>query len=366
MDFTNGKKADDILPIFTPYGLIPGVTGAGVELDDPLRRSIFGPELPMESYKPKENSRIEDTTARQLHPFLFLRVKKGVFRCYDETLWQIVLNLEGTIYLSDRANCPQEEYSTILRRLTRQVYGTPNIEVDILLARHGKNPYAIWTFDFLKIRLLFDVLSERVTLEFENIPMSKQIAKDNGPIPDIYTYFAPETPEQIEEYEEFFGPEMSYEEYFGQDHEEEEFENENQEEEQGIMSPADIKSVTAMAEFGDAQCQFTLGDLYESGRGVTRDLEKARHWYSLAAEQNDLDALIALAFLLENGPMAMIDYEKAIDCYSRAAEAGEPVAIKRLFDIYKEGQIGQPVDWKKANHYKSLLQKGREKGLDED
>ena len=46
-----------------------------------------------------------------------------------------------------------------------------------------------------------------------------------------------------------------------------------------------INELRQAAEQGDAAAQYTLGRLYELGRGVPKDEAKAAHWYRKAAEQ---------------------------------------------------------------------------------
>ena len=54
------------------------------------------------------------------------------------------------------------------------------------------------------------------------------------------------------------------------------------------------------AEQGCDYAQFNLAECYEQGRGVEQDLEQAIHWYTLAAEQGDEDAIEALERLKNN------------------------------------------------------------------
>ena len=42
---------------------------------------------------------------------------------------------------------------------------------------------------------------------------------------------------------------------------------------------------TQLAEKGDGKAQTNLGWIYEKGKGVTQDNQKAAKWYRLAAEQ---------------------------------------------------------------------------------
>ena len=41
------------------------------------------------------------------------------------------------------------------------------------------------------------------------------------------------------------------------------------------------------AEHGDRDGQYNLAEFYEDAIGVERDIEQAKHWYRLAALQND-------------------------------------------------------------------------------
>ena len=52
------------------------------------------------------------------------------------------------------------------------------------------------------------------------------------------------------------------------------------------------------AEQGYANAQYNLGWMYEYGRGVSKDLAKARDWYQRAAEQSEPLAQAQLSRLL--------------------------------------------------------------------
>ena len=54
---------------------------------------------------------------------------------------------------------------------------------------------------------------------------------------------------------------------------------------------------TSAAEEGDAITQLRLGEAYEAGRGVLRDLERARQWYERAATAGNAQARQALESL---------------------------------------------------------------------
>ncbi len=78
-----------------------------------------------------------------------------------------------------------------------------------------------------------------------------------------------------------------------------------------------------LAEKGDADAQFNLGQAYRLGRGVTTDLALARNWLERAAGQGHVDAATTLGLLLfQNG-----DQAPALKWLKLAAEASEPRAM---------------------------------------
>lgn len=77
-----------------------------------------------------------------------------------------------------------------------------------------------------------------------------------------------------------------------------------------------------LAEAGDADAQFNLGQAYRLGRGVPLDLGAAQMWFQRAANSGHVDAQTTLGLLLfENG-----DRAAGLKWLRRAAEQGEPRA----------------------------------------
>ena len=62
-------------------------------------------------------------------------------------------------------------------------------------------------------------------------------------------------------------------------------------------SDAGLQFWLKKAEQGDADAQFNLGYLYESGRGVSQDYNEAAKWYRKAAEQGHEKAIRNLQLL---------------------------------------------------------------------
>ena len=78
-----------------------------------------------------------------------------------------------------------------------------------------------------------------------------------------------------------------------------------------------------LAERGDADAQFNLGQAYRLGRGATINLGAAKTWFERAAMAGHLDAQTTLGLLLfQNG-----DQQQGLKWLRRAAEQGEPRAL---------------------------------------
>jgi len=90
---------------------------------------------------------------------------------------------------------------------------------------------------------------------------------------------------------------------------------------------ADYASAVAiwkpLAEKGDADAAFNLGQAYRLGRGVSIDLAQAQAWLGKAANAGHLDAQTTLGLLLFDSGSR----EAAMGWLKKAAERGEPRAM---------------------------------------
>lgn len=78
-----------------------------------------------------------------------------------------------------------------------------------------------------------------------------------------------------------------------------------------------------LAEKGDADAEFNLGQAYRLGRGVATNLSAAKTWFERAASQGHLDAETTLGLLLfQNNEQA-----DGLKWLKKAAERGEPRAL---------------------------------------
>lgn len=78
-----------------------------------------------------------------------------------------------------------------------------------------------------------------------------------------------------------------------------------------------------LAEKGDADAAFNLGQAYRLGRGVPIDLAKAKSWLEKAARAGHLDAQTTVGLLLFDSG----NRDAAMQWLSKAAERGEPRAM---------------------------------------
>jgi hypothetical protein len=58
-----------------------------------------------------------------------------------------------------------------------------------------------------------------------------------------------------------------------------------------VVSPGRLK-LEELAEEGDAESQFRLGVMYETGQGVPQDYAEAVRWYRKAAQQRTLSLIL--------------------------------------------------------------------------
>ena len=83
-----------------------------------------------------------------------------------------------------------------------------------------------------------------------------------------------------------------------------------------------------MAKQGDAQAQYTLGEMYTKGEVVRQDYKEALKWYTKAAEQGDKYSQYRLGTIYASPDaerykyVPLEDYKEALKWYTKAAEQG--------------------------------------------
>lgn len=78
-----------------------------------------------------------------------------------------------------------------------------------------------------------------------------------------------------------------------------------------------------LAESGDPEAQFLLGEMYRKGEGLVKNAEEAKPLLIQAAEAGHVPAQLALAQLLENTEGTDNNAEAALQWLSRAAQSGQ-------------------------------------------
>ena len=109
-----------------------------------------------------------------------------------------------------------------------------------------------------------------------------------------------------------------------------------------------LNTFYTLAKKDDAKAQYNVGLIYANGKGVQKDLDKAKKWYEKAAKQGNGPAQYNLAQLYHSaGETDAHGYEKARYWYEKAVEAGIMQAYNNLAALYMEGK-GVKQDQEKA------------------
>ena len=92
-----------------------------------------------------------------------------------------------------------------------------------------------------------------------------------------------------------------------------------------------------LAEQGNAEAQFCVGQMYANGFGVDLDDAAALKWYGLAATGGSSEAQYQLGVMYANGWGVEMNDEKAVEYYRQAAEKGHSCAQRSLAYVTSRG-----------------------------
>lgn len=110
----------------------------------------------------------------------------------------------------------------------------------------------------------------------------------------------------------------------------------------GASSPAadkaQVEKYRQAAEKGSIFDQTMLGNCYEFGNGVTRDVNEAVKWYRKAAEQGHKPAQIFLGFCYKNGEGVATNEVEAVQWFRKAGERGDRLGQYMLGFCYQYGK----------------------------
>jgi TPR repeat protein len=98
-----------------------------------------------------------------------------------------------------------------------------------------------------------------------------------------------------------------------------------------------FQQIKTRADHGDAQAQLSLGTMYATGNGVTKDVAKAAKWHRKAAEQGLARAQLRVAYEYAFGEGVKSDHAEAAKWLRRAAEQGLAEAQCQLGACFANG-----------------------------
>ena len=108
---------------------------------------------------------------------------------------------------------------------------------------------------------------------------------------------------------------------------------------------------SGFSELLPEQALLLLGNMYEEGRVVPRDYQKAVELYQKAAALGNATACNNLGYMYHNGYWVPQDYQKAAEWYQKAAALGNATACDNLGDMYYNGYWGIQSYQKAAEWY---------------
>lgn len=97
---------------------------------------------------------------------------------------------------------------------------------------------------------------------------------------------------------------------------------------------------------------FSMGNLYENGHGVTKDIHKAIHYYELSSNLGNSNADLRLGLINISGTYReiVVDYIKAKKYLEKSARRGNSIAYLELGLFHEKGLDGKK-DYSKAKDY---------------
>ena len=101
---------------------------------------------------------------------------------------------------------------------------------------------------------------------------------------------------------------------------------------QKIVNDA-LPAIRRFANEGRGWAQSALGELYEYGLVLPRDLSEAIYWYRTAADSGEASAQFHLGTLYELGNGVTQSRETAIEWYRLAASKAHPRASRKLINL---------------------------------
>lgn len=98
-----------------------------------------------------------------------------------------------------------------------------------------------------------------------------------------------------------------------------------------------LQAYLSAAEAGDTIAQANLGYIFDVGRSIPEDNDKAKYWYEKASNKNHWDASVNLGVMYLSGDGVTSDEKKAFELFQRGANDGHAVSQRNLGVMYQYG-----------------------------
>ena len=118
-----------------------------------------------------------------------------------------------------------------------------------------------------------------------------------------------------------------------------------------------LNSLTELANIECIDAQFQLGDMYNHGKGVNKDLTKATYWYRIAAEKGISDASYRLGIMYCEGDGVKKNLKTALKWFYKAGRDGFGLAKVHIIigDMYYNGDNVEKNLKEAIRHYRKAL-----------
>lgn len=103
-----------------------------------------------------------------------------------------------------------------------------------------------------------------------------------------------------------------------------------------------LAELKPLAEGGDGEAQFHMGEMFENGWGVQASYQQALDWYRRAADRGHVEAMLRVADFNRDGMGGPRSRREAYDWYLKAAQKGQPHAMALVGRWNLEGTAKRP------------------------
>ena len=114
-----------------------------------------------------------------------------------------------------------------------------------------------------------------------------------------------------------------------------------------IVWKRSVAGMLTQVDTNEPEVWHALGDAFQGGRGIEKDVEQAEKYYRMASEAGHVRSMTRLGSLLGRDGRNPEDLTESIQWFRRAADLGDASGMTFLGFGYREGR-GVPVDEREA------------------